>query len=199
MQNKLKAATPDHPIHALIADRWSPYAFDRREVERDKLLSCLEAARWAASSYNEQPWSLIIATRDNPPAFATMLECLLEANQAWAAHAGVLMLTVTARSFTRNAKPNRMAEHDVGLAVGNLTVQATSLGLHVHQMAGINPSRARQTYVIPESHDPLTAVAIGYAADSQTEDALAERDRAPRTRKPLGEFVFSGVWGTPGV
>ena len=199
MSNHPKAARPDYSIHDLIANRWSPYAFDGRPVEQEKLYSCLEAARWAASSYNEQPWSFILATRDNPAAFNAMLECLVEANQEWAARAGVLMLTVTSRSFVRNGKPNRMAEHDIGLAIGNLTVQATSLGLAVHQMAGINPSKARQVYAIPESHDPLTAVAIGYVADPKAEDAFAERDRAPRSRKPLSEFVFTGTWGTPGV
>lgn len=199
MSNHPKAASPDHPIHDLIANRWSPYAFDGRPVEQSKLHSCLEAARWAASSFNEQPWSLIVATRNSPTDFANMLECLAEANQPWAARTGVLILTVTSHSFSRNGKPNRTAEHDVGLAIGNLTVQATSLGLAVHQMAGVNLSKARQVYAIPDSHNPLTVVALGYAADSGTDDAFAERDQTPRTRKPLSEFVFTSAWGTPGV
>ena len=192
MINEHKRAQADHSILDVLADRYSPYAYDPRPVEPDKLLSCLEAARWAASSYNEQPWSFIVAERDNEDEFARMLECLVEANQEWAKHAGVLMLTVTARNFTRNGKPNRMAEHDIGLAMGNFSAQATALGLAVHQMAGINPSKARSTYSIPDSHDPLTAVAVGYVNLSPADPQLAERERMPRSRKSLDEIVFRG-------
>lgn len=199
MPATIKSAAADHPILDLLANRWSPYGFDPRPVEEEKLLSCLEAARWAPSSYNEQPWSFLLARRGDADEFRQMLECLVEANQAWARHAGVLLLTVAARQFARNGKPNRMAEHDVGLAMGNLSAQATALGLAVHQMAGINPSKARQTYGIPPSHDPLTAVALGYPATSPGETAFAQRDQSPRSRKPLREFVFRGSWNRPGV
>ncbi|MCC6579691.1 MAG: nitroreductase family protein [Phycisphaeraceae bacterium] len=191
-----KHATTDHPVLDVIAQRYSPYAYEPRGVEPAKLLSCLEAARWAASSYNEQPWRFIVARREDAKEFARMVDCLLEANQAWAKQAGVLMLTVTSRTFSRNGKPNRVCEHDVGLAVGNLCAQATALGLAVHQMAGINLTIARQTYGIPEGFDPVTAIAVGYAADPATADpALAQRDRTPRTRLPLAEIVFAGNWG----
>lgn len=197
--NTAKRAQPAHPIHELIAQRYSPYLFDPRPVEREKLLSCLEAARWAASSYNEQPWSLLLAERDDPPAFQQALGCLNEANQVWAQHAGVLMLTVAKRAFDKNGKPNRVAEHDIGLMAANLTFQAESLGLSVHQMAGVNLSKVRQTYGVPDSHDPLTAIALGYAADpAQAEDQqMAERDQAARPRKPLAEWVFGGSWQQP--
>ena len=195
--NSAKDAQVDHPIHELLAVRYSPYAFDARPVERSKLLSCLEAARWAASSFNEQPWSFIVAGREDGDAFEGLLGSLVEANQAWAGNAGVLILTVISRSFSRNDKPNRVAEHDLGLAAANLTIQATALGLASHQMAGVNLARARQTYNIPDSHDPVTMIALGYAADpaSISDEQLAERDRAPRSRKPLAEFVFGGAWG----
>ena len=190
---------PSHPIHDLIAQRYSPYVFEPRDVEREKLLACLEAARWAASSYNEQPWSFIVAERNDTEAFATMLECLMEANQEWARNAGTLLVTVAAETFSRNNKPNRVCDHDIGLAIGNLTVQATSLGLCVHQMAGINLSKTRQVYGIPDSHHPLTAIAIGYAgeASSDSESQFAERDGAPRSRKPLNEFVYHQSWQQP--
>ncbi len=191
-----KSAQADYPIHELLSHRWSPYAFEPRIVEREKLLSCLEAARWAASSYNEQPWSFIVAERQDEVQFQKLLACLVEPNQAWAKNAGVLLLSVVCKTFSRNNKPNRVAEHDVGLAVGNLTVQATALGLAVHQMAGIEIDRARATYSIPDTHEPYTGIALGYAADpDQAENQqLADRDRAPRSRKPLSEFVFSGTW-----
>jgi nitroreductase len=194
MENTAKLATPDYPVHDLIANRWSPYLFATREVEREKLLSCLEAARWAASSFNEQPWSFILAERTDDSDFARMLSCLMEANQAWAANAGALLLTVVATSFSRNNKPNRVAQHDLGQAVGNLSLQATHFGLAVHQMAGVELSKARTTYAIPDTHEPVTAIAIGYAGESSQNESLAERDHAPRSRKPLTEFVFTGSW-----
>ena len=193
----VKFAQPAHPILPQIAQRWSPYAFDPRPVERDKLLSCLEAARWAASSYNEQPWTYILAERTDKAAFDTMLGCLVEGNQAWAKNAGVLMLGIVSKFFSKNGKPNRVCEHDLGLAAGNLTIQATALGLHVHQMAGIEPAKIRATYKVPDGHEPLTGIAIGYAASVQpgTSDPLGQRDLAPRTRKPISEFVIAGMWG----
>lgn len=192
----IKDAQPAHPIHDLIASRWSPYCYDPRPVEPEKLESCLEAARWAASSYNEQPWTYILATREDQPEFSKLLGCLLEANQFWAQHAGALMLGVISTTFSRNGKPNRVALHDLGLAAGNICLQATSLGLSVHQMAGIDLEKAREVYSIPDSHVVATALAIGYAASPETSDPqLAERDRTARGRKPLAEFVYKGQWG----
>lgn len=194
MDNDRKRATPDHPIHDLIAKRWSPYVFEPRAVEREKLLSCLEAARWAASSFNEQPWSFILAERSDEAEFDRLLSCLTEANQAWAKDAGVLMLTVVAKAFSRNNKPNRVAQHDLGLALGNLCLEATQLELCVHQMAGVELSKARTVYSIPDTHEPFTGVAIGYAGDPSQNKTLGERDLAPRSRKPLSAFVFAGTW-----
>ncbi len=199
MSSHPKHADPAHPIHELIAKRWSPYAYDPREVSDADLKSCLEAARWSASSYNEQPWSFIVARRQNEAEFNTMLDCLLEANQEWAKHAGVILLAVASQNFSRNGKPNRVAEHDIGLAAGNLSLQATALGLMVHQMAGINASKAKQTYGIPEQHDAITAIAIGYAAEAENaaSEELAERDQKPRSRKSISEFTFAGSWDKP--
>src|SRR5688572_12353113 len=197
MPDHPKLARPDHPILPVFAERWSPYAYDPRPVEREKLLSCLEAARWAASSYNEQPWTFILAERGDAAEFGRLLECLVEGNRAWAKNAGVLMLTVVSKSFSKNGKPNRAAEHDIGLAAGNLVLQATALGMQAHQMIGIDPPKARATYGIPESHEALTAIAIGYpaAVDPSATDAVAQRDLARRGRKPLSEIVITGAWG----
>lgn len=190
---------PDHPILPVIAERWSPYAFDPRPVEREKLLSCLEAARWAPSSYNEQPWTFILAERSEAAEFARMVDCLVEGNRAWAKNAGVLMLTIVSRLFVKNGKPNRAAEHDIGLAAGNIVLQATALGLQGHQMIGVEPDKIRAAYKISDSHDPLTAIALGYPAPAQpgTTDPLAQRDLNPRTRKPLSEIVIHSAWGQP--
>ena len=195
--NDQKQATPDHPIHELIARRWSPYAFADRPVSQDDLRSIFEAARWAASSYNEQPWSYILATKSEPEEFERLLSCLVEANQAWAKAAPVLALGCTSLRFVRNGKPNAAAIHDLGLASATLTLQATARGLFVHQMIGILPDKARELYRIPEGVQPLTGLAIGYAAEASTlPENLRERDLAPRGRKALAEFVFEDQWGT---
>ena len=191
-----KHAKTNYPVLTEIAERWSPYLYEPREVEKAKLQSCLEAARWSASSYNEQPWRFIVATRDNPEQFQQALDCLLEANQVWAKNVGVLILTAYSTQFSRNNQPNRVAFHDLGLAAANLSIQAVHLGLHVHQMAGINPAKVRQTYHVPEGIEIGTAIAIGYAAPIDDSD-LGERDKAARSRKPFQEFVFADQWGQP--
>jgi nitroreductase len=196
--NEPKRATPDHPIHDLISRRWSPYAFSDRPVSNEDLRSLFEAARWAPSSYNEQPWRYIMATKANPEEFERLLSCLVEGNQVWAQAAPVLALGCTSLRFARNGQPNAAAVHDLGLASATLTLEATARGLFVHQMIGILPDKARQVYGIPEGVQPLTGLAIGYAADPMTlPEKLRERDLSPRTRKPLGEIVFGAQWGTP--
>ncbi len=194
----IKKAVTDHPILQVLAERWSPYGFDDRPVAEEDLLSLFEAARWAASSYNEQPWNYFVATRKNASEFERLLSCLVEANRAWAKAAPVLVLGVVSLRFARNNEDNRAAVHDLGLAAGNLTVEATTRGLSVHQMIGILPDKAREVYQIPEHYDAWTAMAIGYKADpAQLTEALRGRDLAPRRRKPLSEFVFTGQWKQP--
>ena len=193
-----KKTSTDYPIHELLAKRWSPYGFEERSVSQSDLRSLFEAARWAASSYNEQPWSFLVARREEPEEFARLLSCLVEGNQGWAKAAPVLVLGVVSLRFSRNNKDNRAAVHDLGLAAGNLVVEATARGLNVHQMIGILPDKAREEYQIPEHHEAWTAMAIGYAADpAKLPDALKERDLAPRQRKALTQFVFTGEWGQP--
>jgi nitroreductase len=192
-----KQATPDHPIHELLARRWSPYAFAGRPVPEEDLRALFEAARWAASSYNEQPWSYVVATKADPDAFDRLLSCLVEGNQAWAKAAPVVALGCTRLRFALNDKPNAAAVHDLGLASASLTLEATARGLYVHQMIGILPDRARELYRIPEGVQPVTGLAIGYAADpGSLSEKYRERDLAPRTRKPLAEFVFGDAWGS---
>ncbi len=193
-----KVAPAEHPIHDLLRRRWSPRVFAPRPVERQKLRQLLEAARWAASSFNEQPWSFFVATIEEPTEHARLVDCLLPANQAWAKHAPVLMLTVAKLHFDHNHKPNRVAVHDVGLAVANLVVQATALDLFVHQMGGVDLAKARLTFQVPEGYDPVTAIALGYAGDpNQLPAEQRGRENEPRERRPLDQFVFTGRWGQP--
>jgi nitroreductase len=191
-----KLATPDHPIHELISRRWSPYAFADKPVSKADLQSLFEAARWAPSSYNEQPWRYILATKDDPAEFERLLACLMEGNQIWARNAPVLALGCTSLNFSLNGRPNAAAIHDLGIASATLSFEATARGLHVHQMIGIVPAKARETYDIPIDVQPLTGLAIGHAASADLlPEKLRDRDLAPRTRKPLREFVFSKTWG----
>jgi nitroreductase len=188
-----KRASTDYPVNELVAIRWSPYAFQDRPVPEADLRSLFEAVRWAPSSFNEQPWSYIVATKGNPEQFQQLLSCLVEANQVWAKDAPVLALGIVSLKFARSGKPNRAAVHDLGLAAGNLLVEATARGLFVHQMLGILPDKAREIFAIPEDAEAWTAIAIGYRGDPTTlPDVLKERDLKPRQRKPLSQFVFSG-------
>ena len=192
-----KQANPDHPIHDFFVKRWSPYAFSDRPVTAEDLRSLFEAARWSASSYNEQPWRYIVATRDDLEGFERLLSCLVEGNQPWAKAAPVLALGCTSLNFARNGLPNSACEHDLGIASACLSLEATARGLFVHQMIGILPDRARELYRVPDDFRPLTALAIGYPGDPNTlPEGYKQRDLAPRQRKPLAELVFAGQWGT---
>ena len=190
-------ATTDYPIHELIAKRWSPYCFDERSVTDEDLRSLFEAARWAPSSFNEQPWSYVVAKKENSEEFTRLLSCLVEVNQVWAKAAAALALGITSLKFARNGKPNPAAIHDLGLSNGNLVLEATARGLSVHQMIGIFPNKAREIYEVPEGYEPMVAIAIGYAGERKDlPQELAERDIARRPRKPLKEIIFGGKWGT---
>jgi nitroreductase len=193
-----KPAKNQYPLHDLLKQRWSPRAFSSQPVEREKLLSLFEAVRWSPSCYNAQSWRLIVATQDEPEAFAKLLSCLTEGNQGWAKYAPVLMLTLARATFEVDGSVNRHAWYDVGLAMANMIVQATSMGLMVRQMAGIQPEHARMLYHIPQEYDVVTAVALGYQG---TTDHLSEknqrREGEERTRKPLHELVFGDEWGKP--
>jgi nitroreductase len=191
-----RTARTDHPVHELVARRWSPHAFADREVSKKDLLSLFEAARWAPSSYNEQPWSFLLATRDDEEEYARILSCLVEPNQVWARTAPVLVLTVASLTFRKNGKPNRVALHDLGLAAATLTLEASSRGIHVHQMAGILPDRARELFSVPDGFEVETGIAIGYPEEpGKGPEELRPRDTAARDRKKLAELVFRGKWG----
>jgi|ERR1051326_846975 nitroreductase len=191
-----KTAQTDYPIEDILKRRWSPRAFSDRMVEPEKLRSLFEAARWAASSFNEQPWSFIIATKQKAEEHARLLSCLTEKNQQWAVLAPVLAVSVARLNFEKTGKTNRHAFHDVGLAMGNLLVEATALELFVHQMAGFSPERVRELYGVPPGFEPVAAMAVGYgtAAEVLPENFRAQ-ELGPRNRRPIRSFVFEGEWG----
>lgn len=192
--------TPDtqYPIHALLQKRWSPRAFSRKTVSAEALGSLFEAARWAASCYNEQPWRYIVARREEAEEYDRLMSCLVEGNQAWAMQAPVLMLAVTKKTFTFNDKPNAHARHDLGLATAGMMLQAAALDLYMHAMGGILPERAAELYRVPNDFQVATGIALGYLGDP---DSLAEpmktAELEARVRKPLEEIVFGSSWEKP--
>jgi nitroreductase len=189
-----KPAETTYPINSLLKKRWSPRSFSNYPVDRADLLSLFEAARWSPSSSNQQPWSCIVTTVHDPEAHPKMVDTLTGRNPLWAQHAPVLVLGVIQRE-SASGRQNRYAMYDLGQAVANLTVQATDLGLSVRQMGGFDAEKARQLFDIPETHDPIVAITIGYAGDVDDLPAeLAEQERAPRSRKALESFVFEGAW-----
>jgi nitroreductase len=191
-----KPAPTDVAIHDLLRHRWSPRAFAEKAVPVEVLRSLFEAARWAPSSNNEQPWAYLVATKGDSEHFRKMVEVLVEFNAGWARHAPVLALSVAHVKTQRDGKPNRVALHDVGTASAQLTFEANAQGLQVHQMAGFDAEKARQAFAIPADWEPVAAMAIGYPGDpAALPEQLRERELAPRTRKPLAEFVMTGVWG----
>jgi nitroreductase len=191
-----RRAPADHPVHELIARRYSPRAFTEQDVTPAQVLSLLEAARWAASCSNEQPWRYIVAMRSQTELYEKLLGCLVEGNRVWAGKAPVLMLSVASGSFAGNGKPNAHAWHDLGQASANMALQAEALGLQIHQMAGFDRERARTVFAIPEGFEPVAAIAVGHPGDaSLLPEKLRERETAPRQRRPVADFIHGGTWG----
>ena len=185
----------DYPIHDLLSARWSPYAFDpNKTVDSATLHSLFEAARWAMSSYNAQPWRYIVGNRATDDGVWNQVhDVLVEGNKPWTKNASVLALGLAVRDFEHNGKPNKAALHDLGAASASLTFEATSHGLVVHQMIGIDPDKARSVFGIDDSMDAVTALAIGYAGDaSAVDEEYAKRDQKKRERKPLSEIIVRG-------
>ena len=193
-----KPADTQYPIHDLIKRRWSPRAFSDQPVEAEKLRMLLEAARWAPSSNNEQPWRFIVATKDHETEWNRLLDCLVEGNRKWAYRAPALILSVASLNFQEDSTPNRHAFHDTGMAVENLVLQATALGLSTHQMAGFDVEKARADLKIPSGYEPVAMIAVGYPGDlASLSDRLRERELRSRSRQLISEWTFSGQWGDP--
>lgn len=198
MSERKNPAPTATPIHEILTHRWSPRAFDARPVEAEKLRAVFEAARWASSSYNAQPWHFIVATKDDPQNFQRVLECFVEFNQGWAKSAPVLAISVAGMKFPHNGQDNRHSFHDVGQAAATMALQATALGLQVHQMAGILPDKAREAFHIPQGFEAVAGIALGYPGDpASLPEQLRQRELGPRERKPVSSFVFTGDWGKP--
>lgn len=191
-----KPAQTSTPVHELIRERWSPRSFDAKAVSGTDLTAILEAARWAPSCNNGQPWRFIVATKADAAGYETALQGFNVRNQRWAKTAPVLIFTLARKTFEANGAANGYAGYDTGAAVAMLTVEAEARGLRVHQAAGIEKDKIRAAYGVPEEFDVVSGLAIGFQGDP---DALPEelpgREKEPRQRKALADIAFAGTFG----
>ncbi|GAA4348041.1 hypothetical protein GCM10023185_03580 [Hymenobacter saemangeumensis] len=186
----MKTAPTTYPVSPLIRQRWSPRSFTGQAIAPDTLNQVFEAASWAFSAMNEQPWRYIYAHQADTEAFERLLSCLLPGNQPWARHAAVLAISLVKTHYD-NGQPNRTAMHDVGAANATLALEATALGLGTHVMGGFDMARTREVFGLPHTLDVVAFLALGYPGEAeQLEEPFRSRELAPRRRKALDEFVF---------
>ena len=194
-EHPVKLADTDYPIHELLQKRWSPRAFSEKLIDNELLNQLFEAARWAPSSYNEQPWRFIVAQKEDHEAYEKLASVMNEFNRSWATDAPVLVLALTKTTFDLDGRDNPHAGHDLGQAIAHLTFVATKNDLYVHQMAGISPEKARELYDISDDYNPMTMFAIGYKGQPESlSDKMRKQETSPRIRKNLDEIVFDGEW-----
>lgn len=193
-----KPAQTSVPVHELIRERWSPRAYSNKPVPRTDLAAVLEAARWAASCNNGQPWRFIVATNEDAAGHAAGVAGFNARNQRWVKAAPVVIFACARKTFEANGNPNAHAWYDTGAAVAQLTAEAESRGLRVHQCAGIEKDVIRKTYGVPEDFEIISGFTLGYQADPDSlPEELPGREKEPRARKPLAEIAFSGKFGSP--
>ncbi|HTX87403.1 MAG TPA: nitroreductase family protein [Bacteroidales bacterium] len=195
IMNPDKSAAARYPISEVIRKRWSPRAFDPRPVEKEKLQQVFEAARWAPSSANDQPWRFLVGLKGDE-TWSGIHEALDEGNRAWTRDVPVLILAIGRKMREKVNRLNSYYAYDTGQSVAYLSLEATRIGLHVHQMAGFDQDRASLRFGIPPEYEPLTVIAAGYLGDPSTlEEFQHKREIAPRVRKPLEELVFGSSFG----
>lgn len=187
-----KSAIFESPVLEVIQTRRSRRAYADRNVEVEKIEALFEAARWAPSSVNEQPWLYLFATKDQPELWNKIFDALNDSNKVWAKHAPLLIASLVRKRFIRNDMPNMSAKYDLGAANAFLSLQASHFGLNVHQMGGFNPAKAVENLSIPDTFEPVVIMAIGYPGDVQSlPEHLQLREQAPRERYLRQEFVMN--------
>ena len=196
MSDQTNVLSTKHPILPLLAARRSPRAYTARPVPAEALQQLFTAAASAASCFGEQPWRFLVGSKTSSPAtFEQILGTLAPFNQVWVKQAPVLAISIAKTNFSHDDNVNAWARHDVGQAVATLAIQAVELGLQIHQMAGFSADAAQTAFRIPAGYEPVAVFTIGYPDDVDAlPEALREREMAPRTRKPLAEFLFEGGW-----
>jgi nitroreductase len=185
-----KTAKTDHPINGLIAKRWSARAFSTRPVEKSKLLSILEAARWAPSSRNEQPWRYIVFTNENPEKLKQAQSVLKDINN-YAKRAPILICAISLKTYNVNKSNNRLHFHDLGAANENMFLESFNQGLIMHEMGGFDVQKAKEVFNIPEEFEMGIMIAIGYQGTYDVlPESLVKKASIPRERKSLSEIAF---------
>ncbi|MFA6978271.1 MAG: nitroreductase family protein [Ignavibacteriaceae bacterium] len=198
MQIELPNTEQTNEILNLIKKRWSPREFDpTKKISPAQISLLFEAARWAPSAFNEQPWNFIIVTKDNPEQFEKILNLLMDGNRTWAANASALILTVASLRASHNGDENFHALYDLGASVTNLSLQAVEQNIYIHQMGGFYHDKARKTFQLNEDYAPVSVLALGYLPETKSFKENKERILAKRKRKSLNEFVFRNNWGSP--
>lgn len=195
-----RTASAPASLHPVLADRWSTRAFADLPVDADAISALLEAARWAPSAMNAQPWRFLVGQRTASGPDATwqaIYDTLAEGNRVWADRAPVLILAVT-QTTNEDGSPRPVAAYELGLAVSQLTTQAHADGLHVHQMGGFDAAAARRALGVPAEFTPYVVIAVGRrGSDEHLPAFLRDREAAPRERRPLSDLAFAGTWGRP--
>ena len=190
-----KFAITSYPINHLANQRWSPRAFLDKPVEQEKLVKLFEAARWSASGGNEQPWRFILGVKPDE-TWQKILSTLAEGNRVWNLEVPVLILACGNKISSWDGGISPYFQYDVGQAVAHMSLEATHLGLHVHQMGGFDAARAGELFEVPENFGVLTAIALGYRGEPDTlPENLKQRELQDRSRKALSEIVFGGKFG----
>ncbi len=187
---------PGHRIDPLILNRWSPRSLDGGEISDEELMSLFEAARWAPSSYNNQPWRFIYAKRGTEH-WDRLFNLMVEFNQGWAKDAAVLVVIISRKNFEHNDKPSVTHQFDAGAAWENLALEAASRGLVAHGMEGFDYERARRDLGVPDDHDVLAMAAIGRKAPKERLPKELQERESPSGRKPLEEIVMEGRFRQP--
>ncbi|MFP4527612.1 MAG: nitroreductase family protein [Candidatus Kapaibacterium sp.] len=193
----IKRANTKHPIALDLSLRWSPRAFNPdKNITREQIIQLCEAARWAPSCNGEEPWRYLVFDRQtNPDAWQKAFECLTDRNQRWVKNVPLLFAAIADTIFLKG-KDNPWGKYDTGAASENLCLQAVSLGMAAHQMAGFDPAKLAEMFSIPERYEPVAMIAVGFqAAEDTLEEDLREREKAERFRRPLEDTFFDGEWG----
>jgi nitroreductase len=193
-----KPADTQVEIHGIIKTRWSPRAFNPdKQVSHDDLFALMEAAHWAPSCFNDQPWRFVVCNKiTDKISWEAALGIIVEKNRRWAKNAPLLILVVAMDHFNHNGQPNRWASYDTGAASVSLCLQATALGMCTHQMGGFNTDKAREVFNLPNNCSPISMIAVGYQDKVEVlDDDFKENELATRSRAPLNERFFVGQWG----
>ncbi|MEE8388521.1 MAG: nitroreductase family protein [Acidiferrobacterales bacterium] len=196
-----KLADTQHPIHEVLARRWSGRAFETTPLTREQIVTLMEAARWAPSCFNDQPWCYLVWDKSSDPgSWQKAFACLGEGNQSWVIDAPLLLAACADSEFTKKpGKPNRWGQHDTGAASTCLCIQASAMGLMAHQMGGFDSEKLRAAFNIPQRYTPMAMITVGHpvASAEQLDQDRKARELAPRERYPLDEKFFEATWGTP--